>query len=306
MIVLSTALIVTKVFAIVLVSVLVLSFVLDYALRSRAVAGGDVAVSAESGTANNHTLIVYFPGILAGGRSSSVDLIDTWRSHGDRVLMVEYGRERFDGRVIVDGVVRRIRRENALTPFRTIKFIGSSMGGLLAYDVIRQLHLGKSVSIGFYPIDAPTSSSDFQPPNHLVAPLLRVLPFGPIWDKLNLVSLMFVPPKEANIEAGVDRAELARRVEQGKSYPLSFWRDELVFIMNHGAPKPGSLEGLVDDEVYVRSTRDNDTVRAQAYGVWALTKSEVTRMEVDSTHVGFAERPDTWRQAFEQLLDRRV
>lgn len=285
---------------IVIVSLLILSFVVDAVLRLRL--NSDVSVRSESGTANNRTLIVYLPGILAGGRASSVDLIDIWKRHSDFVMMIEYGDERFDGAFCAQSVSDAIQRQNAATPFYRIVFIGSSMGGLLAYDVIRQLKLDDSVSTELILLDAPTSSADFQAPNHLVAPVLRVLPFGPIWNRLNLIDKMFVPPKEENIEPGVDRTELARRVDEGKNYRISFWRDELVYIMTHGAPKRGSLESRVDRLVYVRSTRDNDTVRPEAYDIWATTTSITTRMEVDSTHVGFAERPKTWQQAFEQLL----
>ncbi|MBC7943464.1 alpha/beta fold hydrolase [Candidatus Saccharibacteria bacterium] len=301
----STVFGVVKVIAIVIVLLIVLSFVVDAALRLRM--DTDVSVSTERGSADNGTLIVYLPGILAGGRASSVGFIDIWRRNSDLVLLVEYGDERFDGEFCAKVVADAIQRQNAVTPFRRIVFIGSSMGGLLAYDVIRQLDvntgsLEDTVSIELIALDAPTSRTDFQPPNHLVAPVLRVLPFGPIWNRLNLIEKMFVPPKEENIEVGVDRAELARRVDEGKNYRISFWRDELVYIMTHGAPKYNALEGRVDRLVYVRSTRDNDTVRPEAYNAWAATTSVATRMEVDSTHVGFAERPKTWRQAFEKLL----
>ncbi len=291
---------VVKIFAIVIVSVLVLSFVVDAVLRQRL--SSDVSVSTERGSANNSVLIVYLPGILASARENSVDLIDIWRRNSDLVMLVEYGDERFDGAFCAKVVSDAIRRQNNITPFLRVQLIGSSMGGLVAYDVIQQLKLVGTVPIELILLDAPTSSSDFQAPNHLVAPVLRALPFGPIWNRLNLIDKMFVPPKEENIEPGVDRAELTRRVNEGKAFRISFWRDELVYIMSHGAPGLDSLEGKVDRLVYVRSTRDNDTVRPEAYNTWAATTSVITRIEVDSTHVGFAERPKTWRQAFEKLL----
>jgi len=283
---------------------IVLLFALDAALRLRL--NSDVSVSIETGSANNGTLIVYLPGILSGGRASSVDLIDVWRRHSDRVMLVEYGDNRFDGEFCARAVSDAIKRQAADTPFRRIVFIASSMGGLLADDVIRQLKLDDSVSTELILLDAPTSASDLQAFNGLIArvapPILRMFAPGPISNQLNLVGWLFVPPKDENVEPGVNRAELARRVKAAGSYRLSFWHDQLVYITSHGAPKADSLEGRVDRLVYVRSTRDHDTVRPEAYKTWASTTRIATRKEVDSTHVGFAERPKTWQQAFEELL----
>lgn len=297
----STALTLMRTTAIIIAVVIVLSFGVDSVLRGQL--SSKVSVDYLKGTSKSSTLIVYLPGILASAKNSSVDLIGIWRHYGD-VYLVEYGDNRFSGSVIVRLVSNQIiRRQRAAQPYRRIVFIGSSMGGLLAYDVIRSLRKSLMVTpIELIALDAPTGAADFQPPNNLVAPILRLLPFGPIWNKLNLVSKMFVPPKEVNIEPGVNRAELARRVGEGKNYRLSFWRDELCYIMGHGALRPGSLVGQVYRLTYVRSIRDNDTVRATAYNAWAATTPIATRVEVDSTHVGFAERPKTWQQAFRKLL----
>ncbi len=197
-----------------------------------------------------------------------------------------------------------MQRQKASKPYRRIVIIGSSMGGLLGYDVVRDLR-AKSLTtpIEMVVLDPPTGAADFQFPNNLKAHALRVLPFGPIWNQFNIIDKMFIPPKEENIESGVDRAELARYVEQGKSHRLSFYRDQLMYIMSHATLKAGSLVGLVDRLTIVRSTRDTDTdtVRASASAAWFAAFPDAVKIEVDSTHVGFAERPETWRQFFKLL-----
>lgn len=267
----------------------------------------DVRIDIEPGHAKN-VLIVYLPGILAGARASSVDLIEIWRQRAENIMLVEYGDDRFDGCATAKNTFEAIQYHLSVNRFgesyERIIFIGSSMGGLLAYDIIQHIkQYDIRVSKDLILLDTPTSLDDFQPPNDKTAPLLRFLPFGPILNKFNLVSLMFVPPKEQNIEEGVDRKELSRRVDEGKSFRVSFWRDELMYIMDHGIPIKDSLEGLVDRLVYVRSKRDVDTVRPEAFDKWFATTKIASWFEVDSTHVGFAERPKTWQRAFEILLD---
>jgi len=156
------------------------------------------------------------------------------------------------------------------------------MGGLLAYDIIQKLALGNIASIDLIVLDAPTSNNDFQGYRRLIAPLLLVLLFGPIWNRFNLI---------------------ARVSDHSKEFKLSFWRDQLTYIMSHGAPKSDSLKGLVNRLVYIRSTRDHDIVNKEASLIWLATMSNSMIMEVDSTHVGFAECPETWRSAFERIYD---
>lgn len=241
------------------------------------------------------------PGILAGGRSSSQGLSDSWRQHGD-VLFVEYEGKRFRAEQVIDKVVGFLDTRRGAN-YQHIVFIGSSMGGLLAYDVVQRLDAETRAKAALVAIDAPTSARDFQSPLDKTSQLMRVLPFGPIWNLLSrpVMGLMTVPPKEENIEPGVNRAELARRVEEMRGYPLSFWRDQVMYIITHGKLANGSLRDI-RRLVYVRSRRDIDTVRQQAYNVWSRASGDAVYIEADTTHVGFAERPRAWRAAFVKVF----
>jgi thioesterase domain-containing protein len=246
---------------------------------------------------------VYLPGILAGARASSVGLIDTWRRNSD-VDLVEYGDNRFSGPAVVRTVTDEIvRAQSAEKPYARIVIIGASMGGLVSYDVILQLRAERvATPIDLIVLDAPTSASDFQSPKDVGAPALRFLPFGPLWNQFNLVKWVPHDPEPQNLEPGVNLVELHQRVVQAGKYRASFMRDEMVFIMDHGSLAPGSLNGKVDSLVYVRSTRDTDTVRPEAYNAWASAFSATTKKEVKSPHVGFGEYPKAWKQAFAELL----
>ncbi len=270
-----------------------------------------IKVDIVLGNSNQKNLIVYFPGILADAKGSAIDFIyDIWLKAGD-VMLVEYGKDKFDAQKTTRQVFFELKNKGYLgDPLQTITFIGSSMGGLLSYDVLEKVKLSRTSSEDFRAIDlilmdAPTCSQDFQPPNDKFAPILAKMPFGPIADRVFgfVIPMMFVGPKEENIEPGVDRKVLKARVDEAKSYRLSFWKDEIHYMVNHGVPDDKSLARYVNKVTYVRSTRDHDTVRPEAFKKWEYIFPQAEFKEIDSTHVGFAERPETWKACFRELFN---
>jgi hypothetical protein len=250
-----------------------------------------------AGTSNSRVLFVYLPGILADGPHQSKELLPVLTQYGD-VLQVSYMGQRFDGTRVVADLEHELRTQVNGYGYRTVVFIGASMGALVAYDTFQKVRT-LPVTWKFVVMDAPTGRRDLQPPLDKLILAMNVWYPGPIANLLHrpIMNMMAVPPKEENIEQQVDRAELAKRVQEAKSFSPSFLADEDRFILNHSPLKKNSLEGKTI--VYVRSTRDNDTVRPRAFNTWKQVAAGGTiRLEVDSTHVGFNERPETWRQAF--------
>jgi hypothetical protein len=270
----------------------------------------NVRIDIIHGESNSKNLIVYLPGILAGAESSAVDLIPIWLKAGD-VMLVEYGKEKFDANLIESEVLLELRDDGYLNdPDQMITFIGSSMGGLIAYDVLESIENSNTddrvkAKINLILLDAPTCRQDFQSPNDVLSPILVAFPFGPNWDRILrfVIPVFYVQPKEQNIEPSVNRAVLKARVDEAKSYRLSFWRDEVKFIVEHGIPNDESLGNLVGKVIYVRSIRDDDTVRFDAYYRWERVFPQAAIFYVDSTHEGFAERPETWRQTFREIFN---
>lgn len=292
-----------KVLAFVAVFITVIDALLRLRLEPR------VRVEFEESTGpETRTLIVYLPGILASARGSAGDLLDDWREYGD-VLLVEYGDDRFVADKVVEATVAAITSRLQEKTYTQIVFLGSSMGGMLVYDVTMRLGVALDLiddpfslpQIDLVVLDAPTSARDFVSPNDKLAGVFQVLYPGPIMNQLNLVAEMFVPPKEDNVEPGVDREELVRRVSEGSSFRFSFYADEVRYLMNHGPLSPG-LDGLVHSVTYVQCVRDNVTIRPEASDAWFWAFMDTRVVQVDSTHVGFAERPHTWEIAFRDIL----
>ncbi len=292
------------VFALHLILVIVLAIALVFSIEwfTRKALQAVVQIDLQPSTGSGHsTLIVYLPGILAGAKSSSEGQSDQWLKRAD-VLFVEYSGDRFNGSLVVSEVVRFLT--DPANTYAQVVFIGSSMGGLLAHDIVQALPMDVSFAIDMIAIDAPTGASDFQAPLNIAARALYVMPFGKLLNPLSKrVMTALVPgPKEENIEPGVDRQKLAASVANARHYKLSFWRDQLMYIISHGAPRSYSL-WQVRTFVYVRSLRDTDTVRAEAFSPWNRAVADrTTRIESDTTHVGYAERPATWRNTFQRCF----
>jgi len=272
----------------------------------RALSGlkSDVILHGQRGEKTGR-LIIYLPGILAHGDDSSRSLIDTWLRHGD-VLTVSYVGERFDAAGVAKTVVRRLQNDLEHNQF---VFVGSSMGGLLAVDIVDQMRLNPNrevlVSSSFVLIDSPSGSKDMLSGGNIGAPVMRLLPFGRMFNKLGapLMRAMLVPPKDENIEAHLDHDGIkSQAIEDMGKYPLSVWRDQLAYMAAHPALRPSSFAGL-NRLVYLRCDRNNETVQQpQAANRWARVSRELRIIGVDSTHCGYLERPMTWNQHFEQVL----
>lgn len=124
------------------------------------------------------TLVVYFPGILTDGESSSVDVLPVWRQTGD-VMLVSYEGDAFDGEAIIRQTVDKIAR--TAPQYKHIIFIGASMGGLLAYStMVESRTLLSAIKYRLILIDAPTGWKDLQPGLQVPAPLAWLWWAGPL------------------------------------------------------------------------------------------------------------------------------
>lgn len=248
----------------------------------------------------NRRLIMYYPGILADGIQSSLSVMPTWQRYGD-VLAISYLGWWFNGKQTASNVVDWI--EEHRNDYDEVVFIGSSMGGLLVYDTVTNekfTELGLTAKLVL--IDAPTRRADLQSPLDKVS-LLAFIAGGPFSNLFSRAyfEATFVAPEEENIEDGVDRDELAERVKEAKSFPLSINNCWVRYIVSHGRPDKELVDGF--SGVYVRSLRDHGTTRPEAFESWSEpVDGMMPKFEVDSTHVGYNERPDTWQKAFPEIF----
>lgn len=265
----------------------------------------------EKGTRKSKTLIVYLPGDAASATLSSLDLIDVWKTRGD-VMLIEYGKEKFDADLIADWILSEIMWKLSVTldnepppDYKEVIFIGSFEGGLLAYDVLQKMkEYNIQPSIKLYVIDAPTSIKDIYYPRSVLVRLIATLPFGAIWNRLGLTRFVLTRHNAADNEYNVDLDEIERRKSESESYNLSFVSDQWRYIINHGVPETDSLHGIVEEVTYIKSKRDHKTVRFDAFTTWRnAAPNVITYFSVDSDFDNFAGRPETWKKKFKELFD---
>ena len=157
-----------------------------------------LSLSRSRSARSSGRLFVYFPGILSDGRESSSEIIRTWQANGD-VLIDSYAGDRFNAKEITGQTADYLR--SVSSGYRQIVFIGSSMGGLVAYDVYQLLKDRISSTMRFILIDAPTGRGDLQSPLDVISLGSRVWWAGRISNLFSRLyfNLTFVEPKDENM-----------------------------------------------------------------------------------------------------------
>lgn len=267
-------------------------------------------VTSEGGAINglSSQLIIYLPGILADGDTSSEPVRAIWQKYGD-VMTVSYGTEHFDGAATALAIARILHKDSSCAAYKHLTFIGSSMGGMLALDIIQHLrNMGEAERLNrssLIMVDTPSGSQDMKAGGNIAAPLMRLLPFGRFCSRLFAPAMraMLQPPKDENIESHLD-AEYIKTTAMAamEPYSLSIWRDQLAYMASHDAPAPQMFQGL-DFVLYLKCGRNNETVtQPQAADRWREACASGDTMWVDSTHCGYLERPFVWNEVFEEAL----
>ncbi len=289
-----------------LISAAILLLIFDAVLRLlfwRNEQAVDMEVLAPDGSST--TFIVYLPGILASATMMPERLVKTMAQFGE-VWGVNYLSPRFRPKRIISVVSRWIIACCEKDPrIEHVILVGSSMGGLLAYDINKKLSkspLMKNVEIGIMAIDAPTESKDLQPPFDFLSPFVRIIPFGPLSNLLRkpIMKRLVIPPKEGEIDYDIDREWLEQQVEGARSFLPSFWYDQTMYIVRHGALAANSIDCPV---VYIRSTEDDDTVKPEAADSWQQAVSPISPVSFmldaeGAKHAAYAQNPS----AYEEVL----
>jgi pimeloyl-ACP methyl ester carboxylesterase len=216
-------------------------------------------------------------------------------------MAVNYPTKRFSDRELVDAVIVRLGQEKV----EEVLFIGISMGGLLAAQIITELSRRPVLHIkpvGLVLWNSPRRIEDLyqagrakwavrllRPISWLLNPLSR-----PLFERLNGSQ----PP--APLEEQADAAALARAHEFALKEKASAYLAKLRYI-GHAKRLKFRLGGI--KVVYVHASLD-DVVRMQAIGHWLDSLPRGTRATVAavSTHCGFTQAPKANQQALRAAL----
>lgn len=265
------------------------------------------------GTGDSKHLIVFLPGILADGDVSSREVRESWLAKAGTLLTVDYGHQRFDSRRVVGNVARQISfSHGAGGSYGRVTIIGASMGGKLGAKLIGQLrnvYQWQPEDLTLIAVDTPTSPDDFAGPGKILSWILSKIYAGPLlsWLLMWPLRLALVLPKDENIEQvpGVAFAATCARVKQlAKARMSAFWFSANCDQQRCLQREPFDWPALLDVRViYQVCIRDNETViQPQAVETWQVHVPQTERRDVDSTHCGFLERPETWEEAYATAL----
>lgn len=220
-------------------------------------------------------LFVFLPGLLAGGVENSDVFYPTMVENGC-VLQVSPVGARFREKEIVKLTkewLKRYHKRHRPHNFEVV-FVGSSLGGDLAYDIYVKLprRWRRRGRFSFVVIDSPVGRQDLQQPARMlsrVVGLMRPFTFPLGWIKVN-------------------------------GFSLTYWADQIYYLSNHQPLKGLSLQDCT--VVFVKSIHDklvsyrsiDSWMKAAGYGMY--------QAEAFSTHAGYHEVPYEWKGLFEIIM----
>lgn len=246
-------------------------------------------------SSSHRAAFVFFTGVQSSGQAHSAPLRDLWSDRYD-VVVVEYNRVRFDGRVTAYDTYQQLRAWG----YDRVILDGASMGGLLATDVIDFDHADSGQHIEFAVMlqDAPVDQQDLylssrpKVASKLWHPgVVTNLVSGWFWD------LFFSPPPRDQLGSGVNNQQLETHYQASRTYPLSGWVGELRYMTGHRGFIRNQYQGI---PLVVMKSENDTTVKAN-FDRWKEIFGGGTLVQVpQTTHVGFVEYPDRWRAAFQK------
>lgn len=264
---------------------------------------------ANWGVHKTRHLLVYLPGTLADGVDSIAEIEGTLAKPFSRVLRVSYGFWRFVPKNVIDDTARHIGLRGSY--YDKVTILGSSMGGLLAMHLIAELRTEYDwhpSNLQLIAVDTPTDVKHFAEPGRTTSRILRWVYAGPLVSLIvdPILSRVTVPPKDENIEAGLD-GPYVKRTAKARMAKFHFAAvcDQQRFLCK---PMVGWRALRNVRVVYLACMRNNETV-LQPNAEMAFEESAkpfVTyfcEVPVESTHCGYLERPGTWKVAFTRAFE---
>lgn len=200
---------------------------------------------------------------------------------------VVYSPELFNRKKVINLVIEKIK------PYSHVTFVGASMGGMVAHDVIHELrNRGDQRHFGVIFVDSPTGKwSDVGGVPSWTKPL-ACLPFGVISNQFGLT-----PRPQADLSQihPKDPKKLKILWDQYAAYPWSGYSDQGCYVFWHEDLQP--LKGVT--AVYIRSKKDTFVLDSAIEG-WRAVVPLKEVFYVNATHMSFMDEPTAYEQAFQK------
>lgn len=255
---------------------------------------------------NNRRLAVLYAGLLNDVDTQFGAVADWYRTNGYDLLFVK-ATGVYCPECVAKSAAQAVEQAVEMKGYERIVFDGLSLGGRAAVDtqlLLRKWGVPLPHAILLLEGAPMTYRSVFGPLKYGAWVLAR-LPLGWLSDHVPVVNWMFVPPKEENIESGVERAALDQSIAAARRTPLSRYSSEMASFAGRGPYAPRSLYQLANRVVFMWFDKDHETVdQPVALREWqdAVGPQKIQVVHVNSTHVGIAEAPRANVYAHNRLL----
>ncbi len=229
--------------------------------------------------------VVYLNG--AGTPRTVIDDLRPFFARQGNFEEVVYGHELFDIEKTVNLVIEKIK------PYSHVTFVGASMGGLVAYDVIQELRKrGDHHHFGLILIDSPTGKWADVGGVPWGAKLAACLPFG------KLSNGMFSSPRPQGDLSQIhpkDPGKMEKFWDEYATYPWSGYSSQGCYVFYHDVLQP--LEGVT--ATFIRSQKDT-FVLDSAIEEWRNVVKLEDTFRVNASHMSFLDEPVLYEQAFQK------
>lgn len=225
---------------------------------------------------------------IGGAGVDSLDLfagaMKTLQENADDAFVVTFAEYAFDAQKVIDLVIKKVK------PYDSVVFVGVSMGGLLAYDIIKKLRdQGDTRHFGVVLIDSPAVTSDVNLPQFQKD--AAGWPFGAI-------SNLFAPSgfnrdAPAFIAKDANRQQLEALWTSYETWPFSCKSDQGGYTLEHPP-----LESLPDVTWYFIQSEEDAFVYESAHGNWEKTQGLMPIFIVkQGVHASLLNQPSVYNGA---------
>lgn len=264
----------------------------------------DANISTIGGT-DTGRLILYVPGAICPACESIEPLAALLKQYGE-VACVEYGArgrdalwEEFNPAEVVHVATDYIDVMQT-SGFDKFLLVGASLGGPLAYDIAKSR---PEVQFDFVSVCSPFyGARDIHFPLRAVAPARHVLTHRVVaqFNRCEVMERIMFPPKDENLEPGVERGPLDRYASHCASYRVSFWRDQVAYILSPREITP--LDNVRKSVVVGGYDRDDLVTEAAASRAYKGLGADLL-LRANVGHVAFWEQPQLWNEVFQHVFD---
>lgn len=241
--------------------------------------------------------IVFLDGIQSSGVTPGTDVTAFLLKYGDFVDVRYPEMFGFSGKRAAREILDEIQH------YEEILFVGLSLGGLLAYDIIALAKQRKlNISFGFVPISAPTGTGDLKNPLAKIAPFIPPIPVPRIITRKFLFGNDY-PDHDPSL-SDTCKEELDLHEQISRDYPFGPWIRQVAYIAGHRELDEEVLEGV--PTIYMR-TKTDPYVRRRAHTSWGAAhwSGPLREVVIDlDGHCNMLAYPELWIAGLKEVFDK--